>query len=489
MQWVKNPIIYEIHTWVWLNELSRRHGKKVTLGSVPAKEWDTLKALGIDAVWFMGVWERSPEGIRVANENAELQAEFRRALPDFQPSDNVGSAYCVRDYVVAQALGGPSGLAKARQALATRGIRLILDFVPNHVAPDHPWATLHPEYFIRGSREDLERAPGEFFQAGEHVIANGRDPYFAPWPDVVQLNAFDPGLREAAIRTVNSIADQCDGMRCDMAMLMLNAVFARTWGERAGNRPETEYWTELISRVRTSHPDVIFIAEAYWDLEWELQQKGFDYCYDKRLYDRLEHESAQSVLGHLRADMAYQQKLVRFIENHDEPRAAGVFAPQRERAAAVIMATIPGAKLYYDGQFEGRRIKVPVFLARRADEASDAGLEGFYRALLKATHTELIRSGTWQLCEVTGWSDNQSCLNLLAWCWARGDERNLIIVNWSDTRSQGRVRLPWHELTRHVWGLHDVLSGALYERLGAELVGDGLYVDLGPGEFHLINFV
>ena len=146
--WPRYPTIYEINTWVWLAELSAKVGKPIDLGSVPASEWDNLASFGFDAVWFMGVWQRSPAGIAIANRNQNLLADFRRALPDFRAEDNVGSPYCVRAYVVDDHLGGPAGLARARKELAKRGLRLLLDFVPNHVAPDHPWANDHPEYFI-----------------------------------------------------------------------------------------------------------------------------------------------------------------------------------------------------------------------------------------------------------------------------------------------------------------------------------------------------
>ena len=199
--------------------------------------------------------------------------------------------------------------------------------MPNHVAPDHAWTTAHPEYFVSGSEDDLERDPASFVRVGDRVLANGRDPYFPAWPDVVQLNAFSADLRGAVIETLGRIAEQCDGVRCDMAMLMMNDVFERTWGERAGARPQDDYWPTVIGAVRRAHPDFVFLAEAYWDLEYALQQQGFDYCYDKRLYDRLVHEGADSVHGHLTADIGYQNRLVRFIENHDEPRAASAFPP------------------------------------------------------------------------------------------------------------------------------------------------------------------
>jgi hypothetical protein len=485
--WPKHPIIYEINTWVWLQELSQKYKSPVTLAKLPREEWDSIADLKVDAVWFMGVWERSPAGIAIANQNKGLLEDFRRALSDFRPEDNVGSPYCVRQYVVDEHLGGPEGLAVARRELAKRGLKLILDFVPNHVAPDHPWVTAHPDYFIKGNYGDSVREPGAFIAAGGNVFACGRDPYFPAWPDVLQLNAFQPGLRQAVIETISDIAGQCDGIRCDMAMLMLNTIFERTWGNRAGQRPVTEYWVDLISAIKKAHPDFLFMAEAYWDLEWELQQQGFDCCYDKRLYDRLEHDTAESVRLHLCADLAYQGKLVRFIENHDEPRALSVFSPQKERAAAVTIATIPGAKLFHEGQFEGRKVRLPVFLGRRPVEPVDPGFQAFYRTLLRVASLEGLRNGNWQLCERTGWPDNASHQNLVAWCWRSAGEHRLIVVNFSDSGAQGLVRLPWDELKGRTWQVTDFFAGKEYERSGDEMRTQGLYVDLPPWGFHVLT--
>ncbi len=189
------------------------------------------------------------------------------------------------------------------------------------------------------------------------VLAHGRDPYFPPWPDVVQLDAFSPALRAATAGTLADIAGQCDGIRCDMAMLMTNNVFAKTWGGRTGREPAEEFWPAVIGELRGRHPDTVLVAEAYWDLEWELQQQGFDFCYDKRLYDRIAGQDPSAVRDHLRADLGYQSRLVRFLENHDEPRIAARLPADAERAAAVAVATLPGATLWHEGQFEGRRVR------------------------------------------------------------------------------------------------------------------------------------
>src|SRR4051794_10039473 len=472
------PTVYEIDAAVWLRRLARDRDLTTALDEVPGAEWDALAALPVDAVWLMGVWERSPAGLQIARTNPELDAGNRAALPDLRDEDVIGSPYCVRDYAVDARFGGPQALAAARAALAERGLALILDYVPNHVAPDHAWTATRPDVFVRGTEDDLREHPEAFLRTTAGVLAKGRDPYFAPWPDVVQLDAFAPALRDAAAETLIAIAGQCDGVRCDMAMLMGNEVFARTWGERAGPPPAEEYWPALIRRVRTAAPDFVFIAEAYWDMEWTLQQQGFDLCYDKRLYDRLAHESAESVRGHLQADAAYQERLLRFIENHDEPRAAATFGPAQARAAAVVVSTLQGARLYHDGQLEGRRTRIPVFLGRGPDERPDEDLRAFYGRLLRAVAESGLRDGEWGLCECTGWPDNDSHRQLVAWAWSAPQGRHLVVVNLSGGAAQARVRLPWPGLAGRAWALTDRLAGQRFERAGDELAGEGLYVGL-----------
>ena len=471
---MRRPTVYEINTAVWLRRLG------CGLADVPASEWDALAALPVDAVWLMGVWERSPAGLEIALADPSLGLGGGE--------DVIGSPYCVRDYVVDARFGGPEALAAARAQLAARGLRLILDYVPNHVAPDHPWAMSRVEYLLAGTEEELAADPAAFLRTGAGVVARGRDPYFPPWPDVVQLDAFSPALRDAVADTLIAIGGQCDGVRCDMAMLMTNEVFARTWGARAGAAPEADYWPSLIPRVKASFPDMLFIAEAYWDMEWTLQQQGFDLCYDKRLYDRLAHEPAESVRGHLQADAGYQERLIRFIENHDEPRAAATFGPAQARAAAVAMSTLEGARLYHDGQFEGFRTHIPVFVDRGPDEPVDEDLRAFYERLVRAVSESGLRDGDWRLCDCTGWPDNDSHRQLVAWCWETAGARSLVVVNLSGGAAQAQVHLPWGDLAGRVWELADRLDGRSFERDGDTMASEGLYVALDAWASHFLAF-
>lgn len=486
---MKNPRIYEIHTYAWLQGLGVRCGGPVTLGSVPDAELDAIAELGADVVWLMGVWERSPAGRRVALSHPGLLADYARALPDLRDEDVVGSPYSIRRYSVDPRIGTRDELASIRRRLAARGMGLLLDFVPNHVAIDHPWLAEAPECLLRGTEEDLDRRPEMFFRGpGQRIFAHGRDPYFPPWTDTAQLDAFSGALRERVVETLLDIASQCDGVRCDMAMLMTRDVFSRTWKGLAGSAPEEELWRAVIPPVKRAHPKFLFLAEVYWDMEWEMMRQGFDLAYDKRLYDRMRSGPTDAIRGHLRADMAYQSRLVRFIENHDEPRARTEFGPERSRAAAVLALTLPGAKLTHEGQELGHRIKLPVQLARRPPEDDDPTLRSLHRTLLSEVATPVYREGTFTLRDPTpAWNAIDEHQNLIAYTYRHDNERRLVVVNWSDSPGQARIPMPDMNLAGKTWHLHDALNSAEYDRSGDEMATIGLHVVLGPWSAHVFS--
>ena len=497
--WPRHPVVHEVFTWVWLGEVSARAGRPVTLADVPAPEWDAVARPGVDVVWLMGVWERSPMGAAIARSTPSMRSAAEAALPGVDGSalDEaiVGSAYCVRSWTVDPHLGGDAGLAVARAALAERGVRLVLDLVPNHVAPDHPWVTEHPEWFVRGTRDDLARDPASFIELGGHVFALGRDPYFPAWPEVVQLDASSAALRAAMVDEVGSIAGRCDGVRCDMAMLLLDDVFHRTWGDRAAGGPSPDggrgYWPTVIEGVKAEFPEFVFWAEAYWDLEPALLAQGFDACYDKRLYDRLVHgEPADSLRAHLAAPVDWQAHTVRFAENHDEPRAASILSPAAHRAVLTTVMTVPGVALLHEGEADGRSVRTPVILGRRCDEPADRDLREWVDRLLGVL-ADGMRDGDWQMVHIDGWPDNRSAERLVAWTWTGGDRacRFLVVVNRDGSgqgRADGMVRLPWRDLSGPLT-LVDRLSGAAFERDGDDLVANGLYVALDGDCVHLLE--
>ena len=482
------PLIYQINTRVWLTDQSNSLGRPATLDDIPDAELDRLVQMGFDWVWFLSVWQTGPAAQAVSRANPEWCHEFAETLPDLKDEDIAGSGFAIQDYTVHRDLGGAAALARLRKRLQTRGLKLMLDFVPNHMAPDHPWINEHPEYFVHGSETDLAHSPRNYCRVstkhGPLVLAYGRDPYFEGWPDTLQLNYGNPQLQQAMIGELERIAGQCDGLRCDMAMLVLPDVFERTWGIRA-----ELFWPKATEFVRRKHPDFLFMAEVYWDLEWTLQQQGFDYTYDKRLYDRLREGHARPVRDHLRADRDYQNKMARFLENHDEPRAAATFAPGVHEAAAIITFLSTGMRFFHQGQFEGRRKRISPHLVRAPKEPTDDTLHQFYDRLFAVLRQRTVRDGQWQLLDaMSAWDDNGTWDSFLIIAWqGPGKERLLVTVNYAATQGQCYVPLPFPDLAGHTVRLKDQMGDVCYDRDGDELLSGGLYLDVEAWGYHVFK--
>lgn len=488
MKKVLHPSLYQVNTRVWLTALAETMGRPATLDDIPDVELDRIANMGFDWIWFLSVWQTGLAGQRVSRTNAGWRKEFQETLPDLREEDIGGSGFAITAYAVPTALGGDAALARLRQRLAKRGLKLMLDFVPNHMGLDHPWVEHHPEYFVPGNEELLAREPQNYIRIqrknGDMILAYGRDPYFSGWPDSLQLDYSNPKLQQAMTNELLKIAGQCDGVRCDMAMLVVPEVFERTWARRA-----EPFWPEATEKVRRRHPGFCFMAEVYWDMEWQMQQQGFDYTYDKRLYDRLRDGHARPVREHLHADLGYQFKLARFLENHDEPRAAASFDLPVHRAAAVITFTIPGLRFFHQGQFEGRRKRISPHLIRAPEESPNKEIQDFYAHLLEILRTSILASGEWQSldCE-PAWDGNGSWDAFVNHAWTgSGNERMLIVVNYAPQSSQCYLRLPFPEIKNHNVRLGDLLSPAAYIRDGNELFQRGLYLDLQPWSYHVFE--
>ena len=475
------PSLYQINTRVWLTELVRRLGRPATLDDIPDAELDHWAQQGFDWIWLLSVWQTGPGAQQVSRTNPEWRREFQETLPDLREEDIAGSGFAITGYTVHGNLGGDAALARLRERLRARGLKLMLDFVPNHMGLGHPWVEEHPDYFVAGSELDLAHAPQNYTwvkrSKGDLLLAYGRDPYFSGWPDTLQLNYANPALQEAMIGELLKISAQCDGVRCDMAMLVLPEVFERTWGVRA-----PLFWPNATQRVRERSAEFVFMAEVYWDMEWTLQRQGFDYAYDKRLYDRLREGHARPVREHFHAGLNYQDKLARFLENHDEPRAAVTFTPDVHQAAAVLTFLSPGLRFFHQGQFEGRLKRISPHLVRGPDEPKSETLATFYDRLSAVLRQPIVRDGRWQLLECApAWDGNwtNDCFIAFAWEGTDGD-RLVVAVNYSDHQSQCHVRLPFGDLGDEPWRLRNELGSEFYEWNGTDLRNNGLFLDEGP---------
>lgn len=489
-----NLRLYEINTRVWIRGFDTA-GKKAKLIDVPDIYWQKLRDKGIDIIWLMGLWKTCDTVIEKCCFQEGLISSYKKALKGFNSKDVIGSPYAIDKYEINPDLGSSAELIAVKQRLNSIGLKLILDFIPNHFSCDSEVIETHPNIFIEADEEYYSKNQYTYFipevWSGKYY-AHGRDPFFPAWTDTIQINYFCQIARDYMVDILVNLPQFCDGVRCDMAMLVLNNVFHNTWIGLLNNygfqKPEKEFWETAISTVKSKSPGFIFIAETYWDLEWELQQLGFDFTYDKRLTDRLLDAPVYSIKDHFKADETYQRKSVRFLENHDEERAVTAFGKQRSMAAAVIISTVQGLRFYQDGQFEGKKIKLPVQLGRAPVEKVQADIQTFYNKLLNITNDDVFKYGCWQLLEpITTFEGNNSYQNFLAWRWTYKTDNRLVVVNYSNTVSQCRIKIDvsgYDDIIK----MTDLLTNIEYIRSAEEVYHTGLYVELKPYHSHIISF-
>jgi glycosidase len=486
-----HPLLYEINTRCWVRELAASAGQPASLADVPDDTLDHWQALGFTHLWLMGVWPTGPRSRSLALAEPDLRSAYASALPDWREADVAGSPYAVADYEVSESLGGAAALKKLRRRLHARGMRLVLDFVPNHTGLDHPWLTRHPEYYVQSPVQ----VPGAFARPTpqeQRWIAHGRDPFFPPWTDTAQLDYRRADTRRAMVATLKEIARHCDGVRCDMAMLLLSDQFAATWAQFPGGpAPVEEFWAEAIHTVRRQHPDFLFLAEAYWDTGARLRALGFDHTYDKTLLDHLCERESHSVSRHLlELPPEHLASGAHFLENHDEPRIAGRLSLAEHRAAALLMLGLPGLRLLHEGQLSGARVRSPVQLARRPAELPDPAVVELYdEALTALRQTPVGRGEAVLLRPRSAWEGNQSHAGLVLVQWqAQPPDFALVVVNLSPHPAQAYAPLTVPSLAEYDWRLHDRLGPEIWERVGVDLQTQGLYLDVPAHAAQLFCF-
>lgn len=488
---IYHPSIFEINARIFL----KRFGANTKLDEIPDKFIDQLCNKRIDYLWVMGVWKTCPSSVEKYCFEEGLVRDYEKALKNWKKEDVIGSPFAIDNYKVDESLGGMESLIKLKSRLNNRGIKLILDFIPNHFNADTSLLKTNPEIFLSVDKETCIKDSHTYYQpdiSEEKYFAHGRDPFFPAWQDTAQINFFGTEARKFLTGTLLNLVKVCDGVRCDMAMLALNNVFKNTWAGTISKKnieplPQ-EFWGEVINSVKLERSDFLFIAEAYWNLEWELQQLGFDYTYDKSLTDRLKSDWALSIKEHLHAENDYQIKSLRFVENHDEERAITILGKEKSKAAAIIISTILGMRFYYDGQFEGKKIKLPVQLGREPDEQLNPENFEFYNQLFGIVKEDVFKKGEWKLLSTeTSWGENKTFHNILAWQWTYDLERRLVIINYSNSISTCRLKLDVRDYPE-LFELKDLLNNQDYLRSAEEVYHTGLYIELKPWQAHIFSY-
>jgi len=480
------PLLYQANIRLILNNLSEKLGRQATLDDFPDEELQELRRQGFDWLYLICLWETGQAEAKLANGYESLRAEARQKL-GADKRTLCGSCFAISGYNVPGIWGSREALLRFKERLNRMGLKLMLDFIPNHVGISHPWGRSHPEYFITPDAEKTHQKPEDFYHIpGTSLIyAHGRDPYFPPWSDTLQLNYASPALQTAQQEELLKLSEVCDGLRCDMAMLALPEVFQRVWGLTA-----QPFWPEALAQVKAWRPDFVFLAEVYWGLEKELQTQGFDYTYDKTLYDRLRDGPAVRVSDQLRAEQGFIQRQAHFLENHDEPRAATVFPHEKHLAAAVISFTLPGLRFFFDGQLQGHKQHIPMQFCHAPTEQGDPYVDAFYARLMGVVKDISHQPGSFQLIEPHTLGNDQTFKNFLAFTWLdETGSRWLTAVNYAEWSGQCMLALTFPEMAseRHVPRIQlEPLNnppGALTQQDGA------LSLHLRPRGFLVFQFV
>lgn len=485
----RNPLLLEIATRPWLARFSREAGRNVPLQDVPDEALDEIAHAGFDAVWLMGMWTTGPKAKALALGYPDLRSTYDRLLPGWTEDDIGGSAYSISAYEPPHTAGGRDGLRRLRERLNERGVGLVLDFVPNHMGIDHPWLNDRPGLFVRGAKEDPARAPLDWFthvtpDGEERVFAHGRDPHFCGWSDTVQIDYRKRATREAMTGLVLDLASMADGLRCDVAMLVLEDVFRSTWGDGGIDEPG-DFWSEAIPAARARFPELALLAEVYWGMEERLVGLGFDWSYDKDLLDRLCTGNPVPIREIVARDHAYHACRCHFLENHDEERAWLSLGPERSVAAAVTAYTLPGLRFFQEGQAEGYRDRPPVQMARTNEQPADERARDLYELLLRCLRDPVLDSGAWAPLTFESVEDG-SAEGLVGSSWRGTDRLYAAIANFAPEKARGHVRLPLGPDGPPV-RIFDELTGERFERNRSDLLQHGLYMEVPPGGAHLFQ--
>ncbi|MCQ2817026.1 MAG: alpha-amylase family glycosyl hydrolase, partial [archaeon] len=486
-----NPTILQISTRPFLYQLSKERGLTLkTLRDIPddvIEEWSNLK---FDFVWFMGVWQVGPYGIEHDRTDEGLVKGFKEILPDYISEDAIGSPYAITDYVCNSELcpNGDNDLIYIRDKLNKKNIKLMLDFVPNHSALDSPWVDESMDYYIRAPKElSPPYDPSKYFTNG---IAYGNMQYSSAWTDVGQLNYWNNNTRILMTNKLKRVASLADGIRCDMAYIILNDYFQGTWQTELNSwgytKPSTEFWSDAIKEIKKTYPSTLFLAEVYGDYFKNLIEEGFDYTYDKELLDRFKSGHLDNTRAWITSMIPYNNHVCRFLENHDDNRAVTAFGGNYKMtmAAAVGTYTLPGLRFLFQDQWFCYRNKLDVHLRRSYSENKIEDCEKFYKTFFTIFTDEIFKNGEWTYLNVLG----DSAWRLMAWSWVgpSGNKR-LVALNFSQEQAGGNIVLSDLRGSGQVT-LKELFSGVEYIRSADEIRDTGLVVVLESMQAQIFTY-
>lgn len=477
--------LLEISTRPYFYQLSKKLGKQIkTFKDIPESEFQDWKNKGFEWVWFMGVWQIGTYGPQHDRTDPGLIRSFNIVLPGWTNDDVIGSPYSITEYKLNSELGTEEDLKWLREKLHSYGMKLMLDFVPNHSACDAPTIPSKLNFYVRCPKGQTPD-PAKYMSNG---IAYGCGMWCDPWTDVAQYNYADKEFRLHQINVLKYIASVADGCRCDMAHLIINDEFWNYWQSELTSwgysKPSTEFWADAISAVKAVYPNFKFMAESYGDVLAKLHAYGFDWAYDKDPLDKLYYHDVKGYQQYVSShSLDFFSKTAHFTENHDEPRTVDKFwnwDPAADCAAATLL-TLPGLRFFFQDQWLGYKNKLDVHLRRAADENPRADIQKFYQTLFQVLDMPALKEGQFTQLWVSGTD------TIPAWKWVKDGQRILVCANFNENTAGGNVVLSDAPGSGDI-PVQDLISGETYYRNAETLRNQGLTVVLGQYQVQIFKY-
>ncbi len=474
--WMPNVLMIAKNAYVWLDQLSKKYQRNIVhLDQIPSDELIQLANWGFNALWLIGLWERSPASKTVKQWCGNPEAE--------------ASAYSLYDYVIANDLGGENSYQKLKEKASEYGIRLASDMVPNHTGIDSKWIREHPDWFIsvdyppfpayQYSGDNLSGDPNfgiyledhyfsrtdaavtfkhvDFRSGNTRYIYHGNDGTSMPWNDTAQLNYLIPEVREAVIQTILHVAKKFSIIRFDAAMTLTRKHIQRLWFPAPGTGGDIpsragmgltredfmkampqEFWREVVDRINKEIPDTLLLAEAFWLLEgFFVRSLGMHRVYNSAFMNMLRDEDNAKYRSVMKNTLEYDpqilKRFVNFMSNPDEETAAKGFGKgEKYFGICLLLVTLPGLPMFGHGVIEGYEEKYGMEYRRAyMNEQVDEGLVKHHERVIfplmkkRYLYSDVQNFLLYDLFTSEGYVDEN------VFCYSNGvnEERSLIIYN------------------------------------------------------------
>ncbi len=527
--WKQNLVLIAKNTFIWLYQLSEKYNKPIKhLDQIPIEEFESLRSFGINGLWLIGIWERSPA--------SKIIKEL------YGKKDAIASAYSIYNYRITNNLGGEDAYLKLKSKANDAGLKLGCDMVPNHTGIDSPWVVGHPDWFIQAKsnpspdfkyncpnlssdqRAEIRIEEGYYTQTGAAevfqfrynssednlYIYHGNDGTSMPWNDTAQLNYLNQETRAAVRETILEVAGKFDIIRLDAAMTLTKQHYKRLWFPYVGGskyiptrgnynmdnldfneQMPREFWIEVLEDIQEKEPDTLLIAEAFWLMEgFFIQHLGMDRVYNSAFMNLLRDEENEKfkkcIKDMIAIDPFFLERLVNYQSTPDEEPAINQFGNKEKYfSICTLLATMPGLPMFGHGQFEGYKERYGMdFLQPYFNETPDEKLIMRHKELIQPLLENRFKYSCSRNFRLLDYYYTNGIINndVIAYSNQNNSYRSLVIYNNANKQSYGVIKTPFELLGNKSIIFIDFYTKEEIQMPSSAIEDQGLSVHLSPYE-------